>query len=90
MGSTGGAGAAASMGGSGDAGASVDAGEAGELGADDGGGAEAFDDVCEEFVSGEAGVDDVLLHAVHQTTKLRSNVDVSTFLVRIETSFIGV
>ena len=38
-------------------------------------------------MSDEAGVDDVLLHPVPQTTKLRSNVDVSKILVRIETSF---
>jgi hypothetical protein len=38
-------------------------------------------------VSDEAGADDVLLQAVHQTTRLRSNVEVSTFLVCIDTSF---
>jgi hypothetical protein len=86
--STGGAGAAVA------AGASGDPGEAGEEdgapadGAAEGeGAAGAFDAVCEELVSDEAGDDEVLLQAVHQTTRLRSNVDGSTVLVRIETSF---
>jgi len=38
-------------------------------------------------VSDDAGVDDVLLHAVHQTTRVRSNVGGRKVLVRIETSF---
>jgi len=89
--STGGAGAAVSVGG-----ASGDAGEPGALGggvaeedgaAGDGAAAGELEALCEEFVSDEAGDDDVLLHAVHHTTRLRSNVDVSTVLVRIETSF---
>jgi hypothetical protein len=94
--STGGAGAVASMGvGSGDAGEAEELG--GAVGSEDGAaedgpaggaaGAGEFDEVCEELVSDEAGADDVLLHAVHQTTRLRSNVDGSTILVRIETSF---
>jgi len=60
-------------------------GEAGD--GEPGAGAGAFGEVCEVLVSVEAGPDDVLLHPVHQTTKLSSNVDVSTILVRIETSF---
>lgn len=60
----------------------LEVGDAGALGAD------GFDAGCEEFASEEAGVDEVLLHPVAQTAKLKSNVDVNTILVRIETSFL--